>query len=523
MKNIEVKNKIKQILFWACVCIIYFIMQLSFLNDAWFGTDELDIMVIGRDIARGLHLYKDAFSQHMPFSYYLSALFNLLGANTVIQQRVAFYIFFAIMWTVIAYVYSERMNKYVLLIYPIIHCSLIQTYELGTQILSEHLAGIGAVILILEYLAFTNTRQLKTRSCVMISLSIVLTFGTIFVAIFPVFYIALGVLLLEIEWEIKEKTSIKEWLLVMLKKYIKLFLIVAIPWIVLLVYLTVTHTVSEFIYGAYTINRYVYPKYNGGLGESILTTLVQPLQVFFETVFNLLNTQGSSYALCVQIIFMLCVFFFIYKIYEEKGVLEALTVYVFVGALAVRGVFNFHATQFVEVGALIIAYVLCVFGYKSKEKFRHIGSIKQMILISVTIILVSGYLKNLTKLTMVDFTEPTNETSEVIKEITEDDESIWSFVFCNDIVMMSDRTAVGAAVTTPWTWEGYGETQLADLMKNPPKVAYYYDDFEVWGNKQADYAPDAIDYLKANYTPLPNAECVYVRNDYYEEACRIIE
>lgn len=523
MKSIEVKDKIKQIFFWVCVCVVYFIMQLSFLNDAWFGTDELDIMVIGRDIVRGLRLYKDAFSQHMPFSYYLSAFFNLLGANTVIQQRIAFYIFFAIMWTVIAYIYSEHMNKYVLFIYPIIHCSLIQTYDLGTQILSEHLAGIGAVILILEYLEFINTRQLKTRSCVMISLAVVLTFGTIFVAIFSVFFIALGVLLIEIKWEMVEKKPIKEWLQTMLKRYIKLFLIVAIPWILLLIHLIITHTVSEFIYGAYTLNRYIYPKYNGGFGGSILTTLVQPVQVLFENIFNILNTQGFSYALCVQIIFLLCVFFFLYKIYEEKGILVALTVYVFAGSLAVRGVFNFHATQFMEVGALIIAYVLCIFGYKSKEKFSHIGSLKQIILISVTAILVSGYFKGITKLTMVDFTEPTNATSEVIKEITEDDESIWSFVFCNDIIMMSDRTAVGATVTTPWTWEGYGETQFADLMENPPRVAYYYDDFEVWGNKQVDYAPDAIEYLKANYTQLEGAEGVYVRNDYYEEACRIIE
>lgn len=523
MKSMVTKDRMKHMFFWVCVCIVYFIMQLQFLNDMWFGTDELDIMLVGRGISRGLNLYTDVFSQHMPFSYYISALFNLLGATTVMQQRIAFYVFFAIMWTVIAYMYSDHMNKYVLFIYPIIHCSLIQTYELGTQILSEHLAGIGAVILILEYLEFIDTRQLKTKSCVMISLAVVLTFGTIFVAIFSVFFIALGVLLIENKWRMEEKISIKEWLLTMLKKYGKLFLIVAIPWIVLFIHLIITHTVSEFIYGAYTINREIYPKYNGGFGGNVLTSLVQPVQVLFETIFNLLNSQGMSYALWAQMIFLICVFFFIYKVYEEKGILVALTIYIYVSSLAERGVFNYHATQFVEVGALIVAYVLCVFGYKNKEKFSHIGSIKQIILISVTIILISGYFKNITKLTMVDFKEPTNAVSDVIKEITEEDESIWEFVFCNDIIMMSDRTAVGAAVTTPWTWEGYGKTQFDDLKENPPRVAYYNDGFELWGYLQADYAPDAIEYLKANYTQLPDVGGVYVRNDYYEEACKIIQ
>ena len=103
----------------------------------------------------------------------------------------------------------------------------------------------------------------------MISLAVVLTFGTIFVAIFPVFFIALGVLLIEIKWEMEEKKPIKEWLQTILKRYIKLFLIVARPWILLLIHLIITHTVSEFIYGAYTLNRYIYPKYHGGFGGSI--------------------------------------------------------------------------------------------------------------------------------------------------------------------------------------------------------------------------------------------------------------
>lgn len=523
MGNIKVRDKIKCISFWVCVCIAYFIMQLKFLNDAWFGTDELDIMLIGRSIRRGLKLYSDAFSQHMPFSYYFSAFFNLLGANTVIQQRIAFYIFFAVMWTIIACVYSKDFNKYVLLIYPLLHCSLIQTYDFGTQILSEHLAGIGAVILFLEYYIFVNTKQLKIKNCVMISLAIVLTFGTIFVAIFPIFFIATGVLLLENKWRIEEKRSVKKWLLDMLKKYSKLVLIVSIPWIVLFIHLIITHTVSEFICGAYTINREIYPKYNGGFGSSVFTSLLQPVQILFEAVFNITNNQGVSYALCVQIIFLVCIFFFVYKIYEEKGLLVASTIYIFVGSLAVRGTFTFHATHFVEVGALITTYVGCSYIYKSKREFGHIGVAKQLICISTVAIMISGYFKDITKLTDIDFSEPTNVSANVIEKITDDNESVWELVFGNDIIMLADRTAVGAAVTTPWTWEGYGETQFETLKTNPPRVAYYYDDFEVWGNKQSDYAPDAIAYLKDNYTQLPNVGGVYVRNDYYEEACSMIK
>ncbi len=503
--------------------VFYFIVQLKFLNDMWFSTDELDIMVLGRGLSRGMELYTEMFSQHMPFSYYISALFYLMGANSVLQQRIAFYLFFAIMWTLIVYMYSNHINKTVLVTYPLLHCCLIQTYDMGTQILSEHLAGIGAVILLLEYITFVKTRELKIRNCIMISIAIVLTFGTIFVAVFPVFFIAVGVFGLECKWMYTEKNKLKEWLPYIIKKYVTLIIVVAIPWMILFLYYIYTHTFSEFIYGAYTINREVYPKYNGGLGSNILGTFLQPMQFLFETIVNILNSQTMSYSLWLQLIIVVCVFLYTYKMYEKHGVLVALTVYLFVGSLGVRGFYNFHATHFIEVSSLMIVYVLYMFAYKSKEYFVKLGFLKQIAFISIVVVLASGYFKDITEVSTITFTEPTNDVSEIINTITEDDESIWTIVFCNDIIMMSDRTSVGAAVTTPWTWEGYGKKQFKDLKKNPPKVACYSAGFEVWGYKLDEYAPNVVRYLKKNYKELPNVAGVFVRNDYYEEACTLLE
>ena len=79
--------------------LLYFVIQLQFLADPWFGTDELDIMMIGKRIAGGELLYKDICSQHMPFSYYISAIFVKLGARSVSEQRIAFYLFYTFFWT----------------------------------------------------------------------------------------------------------------------------------------------------------------------------------------------------------------------------------------------------------------------------------------------------------------------------------------------------------------------------------------------------------------------------------------
>ena len=51
------KNDLKNICLFLFLIGLYFALQLKFINDMWFGTDELDIMVLGKAIARGRLLY----------------------------------------------------------------------------------------------------------------------------------------------------------------------------------------------------------------------------------------------------------------------------------------------------------------------------------------------------------------------------------------------------------------------------------------------------------------------------------
>ena len=98
LKNRE-QYENKRIIFFKIIVIVslfflYFFLQLKFIDDSWFGSDELDIFLNGKAIVRGQLLYRDALSQHMAFSYYFSALFYKLGATTASGQRMAFMLFF---------------------------------------------------------------------------------------------------------------------------------------------------------------------------------------------------------------------------------------------------------------------------------------------------------------------------------------------------------------------------------------------------------------------------------------------
>lgn len=61
-------------------------------------TDECDNIRGGILIAKGRVLYRDYYTQHTPFGYYLCAFFAWLGAKSIQQFRLLYYLFSAILW-----------------------------------------------------------------------------------------------------------------------------------------------------------------------------------------------------------------------------------------------------------------------------------------------------------------------------------------------------------------------------------------------------------------------------------------
>lgn len=517
------EHKYSKIIYFLALVFCYFILQYKFVNDMWFGTDELDVMIIGKGIARGQLLYVDAISQHMPFSYYISALFYKLGAVSVTEQRLAFYLLFALLWAGIVFLYSSKVDKRALLLYPLIHCCIIENYDLGTTILSEHLAGCGAVILLLEYISFSQERKLNLRNCIMISLSIVLTFGTIFIAIYAVFFIAIGVLLLELKWKKERNILIKDWIPLLAKKYSKFLIIVAAPWVVLVLYYVLTHSFGEFIDGAYTINREIYPKYTGGLGSNIFAMFFVPIEMISSVFIYGFNLADWNYIVVLQWVIILCSIIYFYKSIMTDGKIVGIISFIYTFALGVRGVFNFHGTACVEVLAFLTSYTLIVYGFKSVNNFKKLSILKQSLLVITLLLILSGYFKNISEVVSIDLKESETPQSKVLRLITEEDEGVWVVMFNNQDVMLADRIVVGASPTTPWTWEAFGKRQFKEIKKNPPRVVLFNKDHEVWGHKFSDYAPKVMNYINDNYTLIPNTSNVYVLNEYYEEALEKLE
>lgn len=524
------KQKIITGLQYVGIFLIYFIVQYRFLNVTWFGTDELDVMAGGKAIASGYQLYGDFLSQHMPFSYYLSAVFDALGATSVVRQRIAFYLFYAFMWTIIYGRYQKTVNKYALLLYPICFSGLVSCYDWGSVILSEHLAGIGFVILFLEYINFYKNRKLGISNYIAISISIMLTFGTIFIAIFGVFAIAVAVLAREIQWQVREKKKFSVFMKEMLRKYIPLACCVAVPWVILGIYYIIHDNLRMSFLSAYVINREVYPKYVG-YGDNIGRMFFSGITYFYDMVRDILNVPNINFSKVVQTIAIVAIVLFITKIFEKKQYLFGGSILFFLMELGVRGYFFYHGTQWVAVTSLIMTIVFCDVLIESREKFSKKSLGYRSAVIICTMIIAGTFLGDIANVMNRQWTVAEEETKlgdaekytrDIVVKITEEDEAIWQLSFSNYVTMTADRPAIGNVGGTPWMWEKLGIYTLAKYGDTPPRVAIYYRDHNCWGFPMADYAPELVAYMDEHYTQYDGTE-IYIRNDYYEEACSIIQ
>lgn len=508
---------------YGLVFLIYFVVQLKFINDSWFVPDELDIMLGGKSIAKGFQLFSGFYSQHMPFSYYISAIFDLFGAKTVTLQRIFFYLLFAVLWTIIYGRYQHIASRKALFVYPLFFTCLTTYYNMGTVILSEHLAGIGFVILLLEFFNFCEYRKLKVDNYIFISLAVLLTFGTIFVAIFGIFVIAIGCLTLEIQWGTKEKINGLTFIKRLFKKYVPLIIWVAMPWIVLFIYYIASNNLGRFLYSAYGMNRSIYSKYTaGGYGGDILKTFLDLPSNTIGLLTNALDLTNSNYNTIIYVVIFIMLVAYLVNLASKKGITLSIIVTVFIFALGTRGCFDFHGTQWVSVVSLLISCFIVDVLIESKEVFNSKKIYYRTGVVISIIAISSSYVCSLGTFADISLEEGINYSGTIVEQITEGDEALWQLSFSSEILMAADRAGICNIGAVPWMWEAFGKDALEEFKDEPPRVALYNERNICWGYKLVNYAPDLVEYMKKYYIQYGDTE-IYIRGDYYDEAIEKIE
>lgn len=530
IENLNKKNKkaLINIICGTFLFLLFFALLFMLRNRMHFNSDEYDNILGGTVIANGGEIYKDFVSQHTPMMYYLCALFYLIGARSVMVFRLMFFAVMSLIWVFMFFRYKKAFGKTAMLVYPVSYITLMFTADnVSHCILSEQIQSQALVVLLLEYLLYGRIKNLKISNCICISLSVLFSFGTAFVSVYPIFVIGIGVLINEIYKLAKNKKSGNPLAPEFKKLFLKgsiLIIICLIPFIVIIAGYILKGNLQNAIFGIYTVNRTYYPAY-GGAPASILKSFFNPLGVFRATLANT-NIYFLNISLISAGLFSLILFL-------RKRILKSFVCLGFIYMCAMRAMIGFHGLPFLSVGMIFFAFcVQALFDSAIDFRKSDLSGIKKYLFsfLAFSIIMFPSFITfakalksgemNFTKAELHS-TYKKGSLEDVINVTTDKTDKIYDGTITL-VYVTSDRLPISApGLVCPWIYDAYHDKIFDALSDEKPKLIYLPDTFDVWGHKSDQFAKEAYNFIQKRYTAF-ESECgingVYIRNDYYKEA-----
>lgn len=476
---------------------ISFLLFYSFAFAGGSFTDEYDNIRGGFSIARGSVIYRDYITQHTPIAYYLCGFFALLGAGSLEQFRLSYYVFQAIVYGLIYARNKEKIGsrKMYLLTTGIPLFVLAVMKMQGAQILSEAVAGLAILTLYLEYLGYLQDHKIDWKRSAIISICFYVAVGVSFVSVYSLIGIVVLVIANEIIWGIQNKENVAYYI----KRYARLLVAMIIPACIFVVYFAMNGALLDFYEQAYLFNREVYSSYlPGNMGDSA----IQPFFVGFSEIFSFvingvvaIFNDGATSAIITQTFLMIGAIICVIVGFIQKKTFESLAAIWLIMFAGTRGFDNFHALSGWYVAAVII--ILCLCNMKKKR------DVLIRCLVSVGVFLVLGaFLIKVKDNVAVEMTS-ISELEKNIVDMTEPGEGIYldAFWFDSIYLLEKDRNEINPAVyMLPWYMDWYEENDLSALQQEKPNVVVYNISRECWDC--TNYTNRFDSYLRENYTHL---------------------
>lgn len=493
------------------VGVIAFLLLASFSATGNFS-DENDNMYGGMVISNGGVLYRDYVTQHTPVMYYLCAVFSFLGAGSVQQFRLSYYLLEAIVWAFVYARYSKHFGKKQILLLTILEIiglsSLVAPY--GTQILSDGLQGILTVILLLEYLLYIKEKELGWPRCIIVSGCIWGSFGAAFVSAYALIWVAFGVLIHEIcEWH-KNGFKIKR----AIERYYKLIISVTVPVLIAVAYFKFNHALKIAFDQFYRFNREVYPKYYV-MGENLAQPFINGVQNFFSIIangFNSIIAGTASNVTILQLVVIGMAFSVLTILSMKKRYWESVMLFFVMIFSATRG-YDFHGIAAWYVAILIVCLYIGLIEEKLQKISKPVLGLCAIVLLSTYIISVGDNL--------LYTQESVSETESKVIELTENENNkgIYLDLYASPSLYYAykGRYAINRAVyMLPWYMDWYEKDEIEDLFTYHPKVVVYNEEEDAWG--YTHYAPAFVTQLEEYYHRLSNNNekagyNIWLRND----------
>lgn len=512
-----IKKNYILLLFFGAILFIY--IQNTFHTNF---PDEFDNIVGGWYITKGILPYKGFFSHHNPGAYYISSLITFISGQSFVRFRTVWsFLLFA--FTSGSYLFLRKhlgtKESYFYLGFIFI-LAVGATYYWGHMMLSETVVGY---ILIPTYAFFLiKTVREDIISFHDISLLSVATFIAVVTSLTFIYAIALFILYTLFIF-LKQHNFRRD-------KILTVFVMMAVPYFLFLLYLVVTGSFSEYVYQSIHFNRLYYIYNFPKVGDTVSTNPVRyAMSIFYNTSIQfhslLVQVKNFNFSYPVNLTLLLGNISVITYLVLMKKYATAALVYgmmVFLNARSEPLNFqetDFHSTVYIMLSLLNTAYGLSKLALVMETKITQYAKM----IISVVLIVTGIYTLFMILFLSRSFMEKTYlrfmgqapgiydrpVVAPIINQLVTKNDFFWIGPF-----EFQELLYINGKLPSKYHWflpasersDKIKKEIVDDLTRNRPKLIVFKDNLDYFGTKPEDYNYPIVKFLTENYFRLIDIE-----------------
>lgn len=502
------------------ILVVFLLTAAIFLANAFHESypDEFDNIMGGWLNLKGLLIYKDWFTHHGPFAYWLASFLEIFSGQSFVRFRVVYSVFLLFLTFGGFYYLKKSLNFERTKFYLgfILLLGLAATYFWGHMLLADSLAALllipvfGLLALKIYYKILLNTKDI-------IFISILSFFAFITAMTFS--YLIAGIYLLTLIYFFFYPHGIKSFNI----KKLYSILIIIIPYFIFLIYLLITGSFSDFIYQAIKFNQafyiYNYPKPEGSTFVNPMRYAIVIAQDFQSNFFSLLTQVrefnfGSPFNITFAVV---NTGFIIFLLLKRKFLLAGFIIYWMIYSNVRTNPLESRETDYQSAVYFVMSlFNICFAIYAIYEALKESMDYPKKLIISFIFILILIYsFFNIVFLTKqfsakvydkymgtapLIYDRP--EIAPVLNSITSENDYVWVGPFdFEEIFYLERRSPTNYVILLPEFAKSpkIQEEMMNDLNQNKPKVIYYDKQYFIRGHSPEQYATFFQKFIDENY------------------------
>ena len=458
-----------------------------------YFTDEYDNIQGGILISKGATLYKDYVTQHTPFAYYLCSFFALLGAESVTQFRLMFYVFYALVWGFILFRYCKNMPEKRIVILGIATTCILPCLYTNLKLLYDIIQMLCFIVLLFEFISYYIEQKptLSWTRCIIISLCIYVSISAAFNSVFTLVGFGIGFLAVEIKYWRVEKVRISK----LFKRYYRLLISLIVPAIAIVAYFVANSALQAAYEQAFLFNTQVYPSYYAsGYGSNILAPFVQGVGNFLAAIKDNVAAIAKLKIEFSSVFCLLAITLSIYTIFKQLRDKNYIIGFVLLMVIC----FSFSRENFHAVATWAMMLFSSVILFPNIKK--RIPEWQWFIIAPVVLYLFIPYYDQV-KSAVLYQQPPISKLEKAFIDNTSGNGYVGIDTYISDSLYFqykNRKVANRNAYILPWYMAWYEGSVIDDFNEHQPSILIYNPDTSVWGIKY--FSPRLTEYVEQNYT-----------------------